>query len=286
MIPFGPGGGSDTSARILVDVAKKYCSQPIIIVNRPGASGTRCIYELTQSKPDGYTTAYPSNSEGCSALHLIPAKYTLDSYEVISSVDSRSPVVVTKGSWNSLEELIAFAKKNPGKVSAGVPGLGTVARLCGEWLGIEAKAEWKIVPFQGSGPVIPALLGGHVDIAFLWPDVVMGLYKSGELKVLCSISEERSKIMPNVPTSKEYGFNVSGGSRHFVIVPNGVPKPIKEKLHGIIKNVVQDPEFIKRLAALGNNAYYETPDKSTAFLKEWYKTTEGLYKKLGMLKKN
>lgn len=285
MIPFGPGGGSDISARILADVARKHCPQPIIILNRPGAAGTRCIYDLTRSKPDGYTTAYSSNSECCSALHLIPAKFTLDSYKVICSVDSRSPVLVTKGPWNTLEELIDYARKNPGKVRAGVPGLGQVARLVGEWLGIEAKVKWTTVPFQGSGPVIPALLGGHVEIAFLWPDVVMGLYKARKLKILCYISDKRSKVLPNVPTSKEYGFNVSGGSRHFIIVPNGVPKPISEKLNGIMKKVIQDPEFVKRLAALANDAYYEDSETCTAFLGEWYKTAGKLYEMLGMIKK-
>lgn len=285
MVPFGPGGGSDITSRIIADVAKKHSPQPFIIRNRPGASGTRCVYDLTKSKPDGYTMAFSSNSEGCSALHLLPAKYTLDSYKVICSVDYRSPVVVTKGPWNNLKELVDYSKKNPGKVRAGVPGLGTVARLCGEWLGIEAGVKWTTVPFQGSGPVIPALLGGHVEIAFLWPDVVMGLYKAGDVKILCYISDKRSTILPKVPTSKENGFEVAGGSRHFIIVPNGVPKPTREKLHGIMKNIIEDPEFGKRLAALGNQAYYEDSETSTAFLKEWYKTAGGLYKKLGMIKK-
>lgn len=285
MIPFGPGGGSDITSRVISSVAKKYCPQPIVLLNRPGASGTRCIYDLTRSKPDGYRMAFSSNSEGCSALHLLPVKYTLDSYKVICSIDNRSPVVVTKGPWKTLKELIDYSKQNPGKVRAGVPGLGTVARLTGEWLAMEAGVKWKIVPFHGSGPVIPALLGGHVEIAFLWPNVVMGLYKSGDLKILTLMGDRRSEVFPKVPIAKEDGFHVKGASTHFIIVPNGVPKPIREKLYVLMEQVTQDPEFVNRLAALGTDVLFMDSETSTDFLKDWYKTSKKLYEMLGMIKK-
>jgi len=285
IVPYSPGGGSDITSRIMASVWKKYSPKPLIILNRPGASGTRGIYDLVKSKPDGYTVAFASNSEACSVLHLVPAKYTLDSYKIICGVDSRLPVVFTKGPWNNLKELIDYSRKNPDKIRVGVPGMGTIARLIGELIAAEAGVKWKMVPFQGGGPLIPAVLGGHVEIGILWHDNVMGLYKAGDLKVLCLMSDKRSKLLPKVPAAKEQGFRVEGNNRHFIIVPNGVPKPIREKLDSLMKKVIEDPEFVKRLATLGNDAGYMDSESCTAFLEEWYKTSGNLFEILGMIKK-
>ena len=285
IVPFSPGGGSDTTSRIMATVWRKYSPKPLIILNRPGASGTRAIYDLVKSKPDGYTVAFASNGEASSSLHITPAKYTIDSYTVICAVDSRLPVVFTKGPWNDLKELIDYSRKNPDKIRVGVPGMASCARLVADLTASEAGVKWKVVPFQGGGPLIPAVLGGHVDIGFLWHDNVMGLHKAGDLKILCYMSDKRSKLLPKVPTAKEQGFSVEGNDRHYILVPNGVPKPVREKLSVLMKKVIQDPEFENKLAALGNSASYMDSESSRAFIKEWYKTSGRLYEQLGMIRK-
>jgi tripartite-type tricarboxylate transporter receptor subunit TctC len=105
------------------------------------------------------------------------------------------------------------------------------------------------------------------------------------LKFLGYLDDKRSKIFPEVQTAKEYGINVEGTSRNFIIVPKGVSKPIGERLHGIMSQVIEDPEFEKKLAGLANEAYYEDSEGSKAFLKEWYDTTKKLYEMFGMIKK-
>jgi len=285
IVPYEPGGGSDIKVRIIANVVRKYSPQPFIVINSPGASGTKAVYELVKSKPDGYTIAFVSDSEGCSALHLIPANYTIDDYTIICCADYISPVITTKGPWNNLKEFIDYARKNPSEIKAGVPGLGTTVRLTGERFAKKAGLQVRIVPFQGSGPLIPAILGGHVEIGYNWPDGVMGLYKSGELKILCYFGDKRSKTLPNVPTAKEQGIDVSGGSKHFIIVPNGVPVPVRERLNGLLKKTIEDPEFEKKLSELANEANYEDAEASKRWLKEWYKTSGELYDMLGMRKR-
>jgi len=158
-------------------------------------------------------------------------------------------------------------------------------RLTGERFAKKAGLQVRIVPFQGSGPLIPAILGGHVEIGYTWADVVMGLYKTGELKLLCYFGDKRSKTLPNVPTAKEQGIDVSGKSRHFIIVPNGVPVPVREKLNGLLKKTIEDPEFETKLTELANEAYYEDAEASKDWMKEWYKTSGELYDMLGMKKR-
>jgi len=285
IVPYEPGGGSDITARIIANVVRKYSPQPFIVTNEPGASGMRAVYELVKSKPDGYTVAFGSESEMGASLHLIPAKYTIDDYTIICCADSRSPVIATKGPWNDLKEFINYARKNPSGIRAGVPGLGTTVRLSGELLAKIADLQVSIVPFQGSGPLVPAILGGHVEIGYTWPDVVVGLYKSGELKILCYFGDKRSKIFPNVPTAKEQGIDVVGESRHFIIVPNGVPVPVRERLNGLLKKTIEDPEFEKKLFELANEAKYEDAEASKRWMKEWYKISGELYDMLGMKKR-
>jgi tripartite-type tricarboxylate transporter receptor subunit TctC len=285
LIPYKPGGVSDIMGRIFSDVARKYFSQPIVIENRDGASGTRAIYDLVNAKPDGYTMAYMSSSEGASSLHILPAKYTLDDYTILGRAGTMPVTISTAMSWNTLQEFIDYAKKNPGKVKAGVPGLGTVVRLTGELFAKQVGLALKIVPFQGSGPLIPATLGKHVEIGFLNVPEIVPQYKAGGLKVLCVMSEERSPAIPDVRTARELGHDVVGGASHFIVVPNGVPEGIQKILRPMVEKVIRDEDFQKRAKDLGYTASYSDPTKSKTLLKDWYNKSGQLYTELEMKKK-
>ena len=284
-IPYKPGGVSDITARIFSDVARKYLSQTIVIENRAGASGTRAVYDLVKSKPDGYTLAWVSNSESCGALHILPARYTIDDYTVIGRVGNLAVTITTAGQWNTLKEFVDYAKKNPGKIRAGVPGLGTVVRLTGELFAQDVGLELKIVPFQGSGPLVPATMGQHVEIGYLNVPEIVSQYKAGDLKVLCVMSEDRSNAIPKVPTARELGYDIVGGATHFVIAPNGLTKTVSDKLTQLVQQVVNDSDFQKRTLAIGYTAAFRDPVAAKAFLRDWYKKSGQLYDKLGMKKK-
>jgi tripartite-type tricarboxylate transporter receptor subunit TctC len=285
LVPYSPGGISDTMARLLADLGRKYFPQPLVVENRTGASGTKAIYDLVVSKPDGYTICLASSGEAIAALHMIPANFNPDSYTVVCQVGTQPVTVSTAGPWNTLQELIDYGKKNPGKIRGGVSGMGGITRVVGDMWAMKAGIEIKIVPFQGSGPVIPAVLGKHIEVGFLNVPEAVAHYKSGEMKVLCVFDENRSKALPNVPTAKELGYDVSGGSTHFVIVPNGTPQSALDKLDQMVRKIEADPEFPKRTVELGYSPYYKDPKAARAFVKEWYETSGKIYEILGLKKK-
>jgi len=123
LVPYEPGGVSDIVSRIISDVGRKYSPQPFVVVNRAGASGTSGILELINSKADGYTIAFASNAEACSALHIIPAKYTIDSYTIICRVGLLPATISTVGPWNNLKDLVEHAKKT--RIKSGQELLGS-----------------------------------------------------------------------------------------------------------------------------------------------------------------
>jgi len=157
--------------------------------------------------------------------------------------------------------------------------------VVGDMWAMKAGIEIKIVPFQGSGPVIPAVLGKHIEVGFLNVPETVAHYKSGEMKVLCVFSEKRSKALPNVPTAKELGFDVAGGSTHFIIVPNGTPQSIQDKLDQMVRKIDADPEFQKRTLELGYSPYYKDSKGARAFVKDWYESSSKIYEVLGLKKK-
>ena len=285
LVPYSPGGISDMVARLMADTARKYFPQPLVVENRTGASGTKAIYDLANAKADGYTTCLGSSGEMAIALHLVPANFDLDSYTIVAQVGTQPVTVSTSGPWSTLPELINYGKKNPGKIRGGVSGLGGVTRVVGDMWAMKAGIEIKIVPFQGSGPVIPAVLGKHIEVGFLNVPEAAPHYKSGEMKVLCVFAEQRSKALPNVPTAKELGYDVSGGSTHFLIVPNGTGKTVQDKLDQLVKKIEADPDFQKKCTEMGYSAFYREPKTSKVFLKEFYDVAGKMFDALGLKKK-
>ena len=285
MVSWPAGGLSDIIARIIADKGRKYFAQPLIIVNRPGASGIVGMQELVSSKPDGYTTAFSTNAECASNLHILHATYNIDSYTIICRIGGQSGCIATKGPWNNLKEFVDYTRKNPDKIRAGVAGLATIMRLNAEQFATNAGIKFKVVPFKGSQPNLTALLGGHIEISFMNVPEIISHYKAGEIKILCVLSGKRSEVLPEVPTAREQGFDWPIlEATQYIVVPNGVPKQIREKLDGGMKKIVEDPEFQKRTTELGYNPSYAGSETSKALIKAWYKTSEELYNMLGMKK--
>ena len=160
--------------------------------------------------------------------------------------------------------------------------MGSTVWLVEEEFAKKMGIKWKVVPFAGTAALVPALLGKHVDIAFTYSHSLMTLYKQGEVKYLCAFSSERSPVIPEVTTAKEQGIDVFGGSGHFIIVPNGVPKPTLEKLDTLMKKVISDPDLVQKTRALGYTVQYEDAATSKAFLKKLFESSE---EKLRELKK-
>lgn len=286
IVPFAAGGVSDLVSRQISQTAKQYLGQPINVVNRPGGSGTVGTNEVITSNPDGYTLLFGSSGELSSGLHVVKAPYDLTKYTPLTQVGSlRVAVAVKKDApWNTLKDLVDYAKQNPGQLSAGIPGEGTVVHLTGTNFAKKSGISFTTVPFQGSGQLIPSLLGGHVDIAFLNVSEIMSQYKAGEVKLLGVFADSRVDAVKDVPTAKEQGIDVSGGASHYIVAPNNLPDDIAKVLQDALKKTLEDPQFIDFAKNMGYQIVASDTAKSKKELKDWFDLTGELYTELGMNK--
>ena len=286
IVPFDAGGVSDILARSFVDAAQGIISQPITVKNIGGGSGTIGNYELVKSPPDGYTWLWAATGHISSTLHITPAQYTKDDFTIVNKAGEMvAAVVVPKDSpFQTLQDLVDYAKANPGKLTVGNPGEGTVVALLANMFADETGVEIEHVPYQGSGPLLPSVLGGHVQVGFMNVPEVRGQVEAGELRALAVLSEQRVELLPDIPTAIEQGIDVAGGASHFIIIPNNVPEEIVAKIDELTKKVYESENFKQKMADISYQLAYKNGADAKAEVDEWYEKTGELYRKLGLIK--
>jgi tripartite-type tricarboxylate transporter receptor subunit TctC len=253
IIPFAPGGASDFVGRILQPGLAEALGQPIVIDNRPGASGNIGMSAAAHSAPDGYTVYLGNigtvaiNPGVFSKLDVNPVK----DFVAVTQVVDVPGVLVANPSFppKTVREFIAFAKANPGKVNYASPGSGSQNRLEMERLRRSAGLEMVHVPYKGgAGPAAAALAAGETHIMFVTASSAMPLIKSGRLKVLAVTAPKRLEPLPDAPTMSEAGFpGFESGSWQGIFVPAGTPQAIVDKLYAASVKTMQQPEVRERL---------------------------------------
>jgi tripartite-type tricarboxylate transporter receptor subunit TctC len=252
IIPWSAGGSTDQTARVLAKAAEKYLGQPIVVVNRPGASTTIGMAQLAKAAPDGYTIGTLSSTAYLVALQGRQLPFDpIEGFTYISYYGDNliGVAVLENAPWKNLSDLVEAGKKNPGKIKFGTGGVGTTQHLTTEALQSASGAKFVHVPYNGSAKSIPALLGGHVDFiteVSVWAPFV----ESKQVRVLAVATPKRSKAFPNVPTISELDFN-SLRSVQAIIGPAGMPEPIRGKLEGAFRKALSDKAFqatMQRLA--------------------------------------
>lgn len=279
IVPFSAGGGMDMVARSLEKVAPKYIGQPFVIVNKPGASGTIGWNELAGSNPDGYTL-------GITALDLFvqplygPTKYhypTALEPLVQASTASFIMVVDAKAPWKNLAEFIAYSKEHPGELKFGHGGIGSPGHLTGETFASTASISLKQVPFRGSSEAATALLGKHIEIAFMSPASIKEHIKNGTLRALAVSSKQRltDPDLAYIPTFKEQGLDIVLDSFYGIAAPKGLPPEVKAELATAFKSIVADPEFKTNMAQLGMQVeYLDSKNSETQWVEDNKKLTK------------
>jgi tripartite-type tricarboxylate transporter receptor subunit TctC len=278
LIAFSPGGESDVTARMQQKYLESDLKTKIIITYKTGGGGSVCWAELVRSKPDGYTIA------GVNEPHTIlqplqrqdTGYRTEDLTRIACFQYTPSCLIVRKDSpFKSLKDLVEFAKKNPGVVTLGGTGTWASTHLAYLLFAKAAGIKLTYIPYAGSGATKPAVLGGHVSAIIGHPTHVVEL--GDQVRVLAVCAEERSRVLPNVPTFKELGYpGVVEGSYRGVAAPPGTPKEIVDTLAGAFKKVNFNPEYQKRMTAMGFDLLWWGPEEYNAEIK---KRTE-YYKKL------
>jgi len=287
MILSSPAGTStDLCARALVSAATKILAQNIIVLNKPGAAQSIQLVAVKSAKPDGYTLAL-LESGGASAqlLKPVPYDYLKDFTYIIQAFGYQHGIVVQTGSqWKTIQDLIAFAKSNPGKLRVGVLGVGSAHHLVIERLAVKTGVKFNIIPLGDSVTALTNLMGGHVDAACA-TSTFIPYVESGQLRILAVAggAEKRISQYPNVPTLVEtYGIGMPG----FAAVggPKGIPPSIVEILHQAFKKAQADPEFIKTTEKFATPLVYRSPEEITKYVHDFFAELGPVVKQLGLRK--
>lgn len=252
IVPWAPGGSTDQTGRVLAKAAEATLGQPIVILNKPGASTTLGMAELAAARPDGYTIGTLSSS-----AYMIPLRGgrtvqydMLKSFSWISYYGDNLIGIVVPGEsrWKTLKDLLADGKASPGKIKWGNAGVGTTQHLTMEAVALDAGVKFVYIPQKGSAESVAALLGHHIDFVSevsVWAPHV----EAKTLRLLAVTTPTRSDGFPDVPTLKELGFT-SMRSVQAIIAPAGVPEPIRMKLETAFRKALHDPAFVDTMRRL------------------------------------
>lgn len=270
--PWAPGGPADIVARPIMQKLSERLGQPIVVENRAGANGVIGATAVAKARPDGYTLLF-SHVGPIAISPAMQADMPYDSikdFEPVTQVVSAPLVLVVRPDLpiKSLQDLVAYAKSRPGKLSYGSVGAGSTTHLAGEMLHGMAGIDILHVPYKGAAPVITDMLGGQIDMAFINISGVMPYLPSGKLRAIAVSTLKRSTLLPDLPAiSESYpGFEVN--SWYGVMAPAGTPKEIVNRLQREIAIVLKTPEIMEVMKTGGLDPEGTTPEQYAAKIKE------------------
>jgi len=242
LVPYQPGGGTDGLARTFADASRKHMTQSMVIINRPGAGGAIGWTEVINAKPDGYKLAVLT-VELLTLPHLRLAKFNYDDFQPIAQLNADPAAITVKADapWNTVEEFLAAAKKDPEGVRVGNSGNGSIWHLAAAALEDKTGAKFNHIPFQGAAPAVLALLGGHIEAVAVSPAEVTTHVQSGKLKMLMVMADQRVKGFEKVPTAKERGIDLSIGTWRGLGAPKNTPPEVMAKLREITAKTAAEP---------------------------------------------
>ncbi|MFK3780170.1 Bug family tripartite tricarboxylate transporter substrate binding protein [Agrobacterium sp. NPDC089420] len=271
IVPFAAGGNTDTFGRLVAEQLDKRLGQRFIVENKPGAGGNIGLGDLARSKPDGYTIGMgtvSSNAINQTLYKTLP--YDREKgFAPISLIASLPNVLVVnpdKIKANSVEELIAFLKAEPGKHTYASSGVGTSIHLAGELLATKADLKITHVPYKGSSQAILDVVGGHVDMMFDNIPTAAQQVKAGKVKALAVTSLEKANLLPDVPTMASVIPGFEATSWHGLFAPPGTPPEIVEKLSKEVQAIIADPAMKAKLEAMGVTPVGNSSTEFQAFI--------------------
>ncbi len=262
IVPFPPGGGADTLARIIGPQLAAGWGEPLVIENRPGASGHIGADYVAQSSADGYTLLMSSTAS--------LTEKNVGEFAPVSLV-SASPYIVTAYpgvAAANVAALIALAKANPGRLTYGSSGIGAASHLSAELFKAMAGVNLLHVPYKGTGQALADLVAGHVDLMFAPAQTVMPYVQTGKLKALAVTGAKRSERLPDLPTVAESGLPGYEAVGWFgLLAPAATPRAVVAKLSLDVRRALQAPEVRERMLGLGSEPAGDTPEEFARFIR-------------------
>jgi len=263
VVPFPPGGGADALARLMAPKLAEISKEPVIVENKPGASGHIGAAFVAQSPADGRTLLMSSTAS--------LSEKNVHQFAPVTLV-SASPYVVVLGlktKPNSVTELISFARQNPGKLTFGSSGTGAASHLSAELFKSMAKVDLLHVPYKGTGPAVTDLLAGQIDLLFAPAQSVLPHVKAGKLKALATTGARRPETIPDLPTVAEAGLPGYEAVGWFgLLAPVATPKAVVERISVDANKVLADAETRTRMQAVGADPSGNTPDEFARFIRD------------------
>lgn len=273
VVPFAAGGTTDILARVIGEALKKELGQPVVIDNRAGAGGNIGGALAAKAAADGYTLFM-----GTVGTHAINASlYKKMPFDPIKDFAPLTRVAMVPNllvahptrPYKTVQELVAYAKANPGKVTFGSSGNGSSIHLSGELFDSMAKVDMIHVPYKGSAPAVSDLIGGQIDIMFDNMPSAIQHVRSGRLKAIAVTTAKRSPELPNVPTIAEAGVPGYEATSWFgMFAPAATPAPIVTRLNTALVKVLSDADVKKKLAEQGAEPYAEKPEQFAEFIRK------------------
>jgi tripartite-type tricarboxylate transporter receptor subunit TctC len=272
LVGFPPGGSTDLAARILGNQLSQSLGQTVIVENRAGASGNIASEAVSRAAPDGYTLLMAATSFAAAPAFF--DKLTWDpvkDFTPVSLVATVPIMVVTTPALNihTLKDLVAYSKKNPGKVNMASPGPTTLVRLSGEQFAQTAGLQWLTVHYKGGAPAMQDMLAGRGQVMFANISDVIAQVNAGKLDAIAVATPKRTAIAPDVPTIAESGYpGFSFSTWQAVVGPAGMPPAVVARLNAEIHKAMALPEIQKQFLKLGTDASTGTPEELRTLLVE------------------
>jgi tripartite-type tricarboxylate transporter receptor subunit TctC len=273
IVTFAAGGSSDVLARAVADSMSRGLGQPVVVDNRPGAGGQIGAELVAHAAPDGYTILFGTNG----TLGIGPALYEHLRYDPahdlapVGILHKLPLLLIVNPSVpaKNLQELIAYAQKNPGKLSFASAGVGSVSHLAGELFREEAKINILHVPYKGGGAAVPDLISGRVSMMLETIPNALPLAKSGQMRAIGVTTKERSAAAPDIPTLAESGlpdFDVSAWTGLFV--PAGTPAAVIDRLNAATRAIANDSAYVGLVHKMATNVATSSPQEFGAFVRD------------------
>jgi tripartite-type tricarboxylate transporter receptor subunit TctC len=285
VVPFPAGGSGDVQVRIVADELAKALGQPVIVENKPGASGALAAVDVAHAPPDGYTLMV--GSVGTHAINVsLYSKLQYDPVKDFAPLTLMTvfPQLIVPGinfKGDTLADLIASLKAEAGKASYGSSGIGSPTHLAGELFKVETGAPIVHVPYRGQGPAANDLLGGQLQVMFPSVPDTLAFIEAGKLRALAIMSDRRLQLLPNVPTTVELGWpKLISSFWAGLYATAGTPQPVLDRLNRELVQIVKSPGFAGRVEPLGFEARATTRDEFAKFnadeIERWGRIVRGL----------
>lgn len=280
IVGFGPGGATDTLARIVAKYSDKYLGQPMVINNMPGANTEISLVALKKAAPDGYTLGTINIPHSVSNILMRQTQYTMEDFRYLANFVIDPGLIgvrVDDDRFKTLEDLIEYAKANPGKTTWATSGIGSDDHIAANMFEVATGVKVRVVPYRSDAEILAAVLGGHVDVGGFNVGNVAEQILAGQIRGLGVMAEERYPDLPDIPTLKEQGYDVISDSSRGIVAPKDISDERARKLGEAFRKISEDLEFIEDMRKAVQPMGIKILDEYDEYMKSLVKRFTELY---------